>query len=54
MKKADVQEKISILKCPKFWKIKTNDMVNSRSEFFQKGGRKMYNMKKQWGYLYND
>ena len=40
MKNAAVQEKISILKCPKFWRIKTNDTVNSRANSFQKEGEK--------------
>ena len=49
LKKADVQEKISILKCPKFWRIKTNDTMNSRANSFRKRERKMNNMRKNRG-----
>ena len=48
MKNTAVQEKISILKCPKFWRIKTNDTMNSRANSLKRG-RKMNNMKKNGG-----
>ena len=53
LKKADVQEKISILKCPKFWRIKTNDTVNSTA-ISLKRWEKYVQYEEQWGYLYND
>ena len=52
MKNAAVQEKISILKCPKFWRIKTNDTVNSRANSFKKG-EKNEQYEEEWGYLYH-
>ena len=38
MKNAVVHEKISILKCPKFWRIKTNNYDDFEGEFFHKEG----------------
>ena len=40
MKNAEVQKKISILKCPKFWRIKMNDKMNSRANSFRRDGEK--------------
>ena len=40
MKNAAVQEKISILKCPKFWRIKSERYDEFEGEFFQKEGEK--------------
>ena len=52
MKNATVQEKISILKCPKFWRIKMNDTVDLRANFIKKG-EKNEQYKEEWGYLYH-
>ena len=52
LKKADVQEKISILKCPKFWRIKTNDTVNSRANSLKRR-EKNVQYEEEWGYLYH-
>ena len=44
-----MQEKISILKCPKFWREQT-DKLNLRTNSF--GGRVNYEI--EWGYLYDN
>ena len=43
-----MQEKISILKCPRFWRSQTN-AVNLRTNFFK--GDVKYDV--EWGHLYN-
>ena len=35
MKNAEAQNKIPILKCPKFWRIKRNDRMNLRANSFE-------------------
>ena len=52
LKKAYVQEKISILKCPKFWNIKTNNIVNSRANSLKRR-EKNVQCEEEWGYLYH-
>ena len=49
MNEAKMQEKISILKCPKFWREQT-DKLNLRTTYF--GGRVNYEV--EWGYLYDN
>ena len=48
MKDKRMQDQISILKCPKFWR-QTNAAMNLRSNSFE--GRVKYDV--EWGYLYN-
>ena len=52
MKSAAVQKKISILKCPKFWRIKTSNTMNSRANSFKKR-EKNEQYEEEWGYLYH-
>ena len=48
MKEERIQKQISILKCPKFWRV-SGERLNLRSNF-QKGREKV---ETEWGYLYN-
>ena len=54
MKNAEVQKKISILKCPKFWRIKMNDKMNLRANSFEGTEKNNVQYEEQWGYLYDD
>ena len=52
LKDAEVQKKISIFKCPKFWRTRTNDMVNSRPNSLKRR-EKNVQYEEEWGYLYH-
>ena len=49
MNDTEEQQKIAILKCPRFWRKGMNDTVNSRTNLLK--GHVKY--EEEWGYLYD-